>query len=133
MRSNIYTRTLLIVTVMLFSIVTSKGMENPSDLIVGKWTKPFNERSITFSIFSDSRFEVEFAGDEGIDVWGSYVISGTKITFNDEGGEYSSAVAGVYGFVVDETSLRLTEENDPVYGRKLLVEGSWTKSSNIKE
>lgn len=57
---------------------------------------------------SDHKFEVEFVGDAKIDVWGSYVISGTQITFNDEGGAYSSDEAGVYDFVVSDTTLKLT-------------------------
>ena len=129
MKSAIFTRTLLVITAVLFSILTCNGQDDPSDLLVGKWTKLFNERTVTFSISSDHKFQVEFIGDAEIDVWGSYVISGTQITFNDEGGEYSSDEAGLYEFQVNDTSLTYTQVNDPVYGRSLLVEGNWSKVS----
>jgi len=116
-------------TALLFSIVTCYGQDDPSDLLVGKWTKLLNERSVTFTISSDHKYQVEFAGDAEIDVWGSYVISGAQITFNDEGGEYSSGEAGVYEFQLSDTSLTFTKVLDPVYGRSILVEGSWSKAS----
>ena len=94
---------------LLFSTMTCNGKDDPSD----------------------HKFEVEFVGDAEIDVWGSYVISGTQITFNDEGGAYSSDEAGVYEFVVSDTTLKLTIVLDPVYGRSMLVEGSWSKNENV--
>ena len=133
MKSAISTRTLLVITALIFSILTCSGKDDPSDLLVGKWTKPLNERSVTFTISADNKFQVEFAGDDEIDLWGSYVISGTQITFNDEGGEYGSDAAGVYEFQVSDTSLTFTEVNDPVYGRRTLVEGSWSKASEVEK
>ncbi len=127
MKSAIFTRTLFAIIALLFSTMTCNGKDDPSDLVVGKWTKLFNGRTVTFTISSDNKFEVEFVGDAEIDVWGSYVISGTQITFNDEGGAYSSDEAGVYEFVVSDTTLKLTIVLDPVYGRSMLVEGSWSK------
>ena len=128
MKSAISTRTLLVITALLFSILTCHGKDDPSDLLVGKWTKSLNERSVTFTISADNKYQVEFTGDDEIDVWGSYVISGTKITFNDEGGEYSADEAGAYEFKVSDTSLIFITVLDPVYGRNLLVEGSWSKA-----
>ena len=127
MKSAIITRSLLITTAILFSILTCNAQDDSSDLVVGKWTKLFNERSVTFSLSSDNKYQVEFAGDAEVDVWGSYVISGTQITFNDEGGEYSSDAAGVYEFKLSDASLTFTNVNDPVYGRSILIEGSWSK------
>jgi len=98
-----------------------------SDRVVGKWAKYINGRTMTFVLSSDNKYQVEFAGDEETDVWGSYEILGDQITFNDEGGEYSADVAGVYTFEVDDTSLTFTAVNDPVTGRSMLVAGSWTK------
>ena len=92
-----------------------------------------NERSVTFTISSDHKYQVEFAGDAEIDVVGSYEISGTQITFNDEGGEYSSDVAGVYEFKVSDTAISFTEVNDPVYGRSMLVAGSWSKADAVEK
>jgi hypothetical protein len=126
-------RTLLVITASLFTILTCNGQDDPSDLVVGKWTKPSAERSVTFTITSDQKFQVEFAGDDKIDVWGSYVITGTQITFNDEGGEYSSDAKGVYEFKVSDTSITFTEVNDPVYGRSIMVEGSWSKAIEVEK
>ena len=63
MKSAIFTRTLLVTTALLFSILTCNGQDDPSDFLVGKWTKLLNERTITFSISSDHKFQVEFVGD----------------------------------------------------------------------
>ena len=132
MKSAISIRTLLVITALLSSILTCHGKDDPSDLLVGKWTKLFNERTVTFTMTSDNKFQVEFVGDDGLDVWGSYAISGTQITFNDEGGEYSSGEAGVYEFKVSDSSLTLTEVDDPVYGRRTLVEGNWSKAKAVE-
>ena len=70
--------------------------------------KSFNERTITFTIESDHTYTVEFVGDAEVDVKGSYVISGTQITFNDDSGDYSSVEPGVYEFEVSETSVKFT-------------------------
>ncbi len=133
MKPAIYTKTLLVITALLFSILTCNGQDDPSDRVVGKWTKLLNERSVTFTLSSDKKYQVEFAGDAEIDVYGSYVISGTQITFNDEGGDYSSDEAGLYEFKMKDTSLIFTEVNDPVYGRRTLVGGSWSKASDVEK
>ncbi len=132
MKSAISIRTLIGITALLFSILTCYGRDDPSDMLVGIWTKTFSERTVTFTLTSDKKFQVEFVADEEIDVWGSYVISGTQITFNDEGGEYGSDEAGVYKFQVSDTSVKFTQVDDPVFGRSLLMEGSWSRASDVK-
>jgi len=121
-------RTLLAIIALLFSILTCDGKDPSSDPLVGTWTKSFNERAITFTIKSDHTYTVEFVGDTEIDVKGSYVISGSQITFNDDAGDYSSAEPGVYEFEVSETSVKYTKVNDPTQGRSALVEGNWAKA-----
>jgi hypothetical protein len=133
MKSAFILRSLLLTTAFLFSILTCKGQNDPTDQVVGTWTKSFNERSVTFTISADHKYQVEFAGDSEIDVWGSYVIDGMQITLNDEGGEYGSDVAGVYEFKVSETSIIFSVVDDPVYGRSILMEGSWSKGGEDKE
>jgi len=128
MKSTIYTRTLLVATAFLFSVLTCIGQDAPSDQVVGKWTKELNGRTFTFTLTADEKYQVEFAGDEAIDVYGSYVISGKQITFTDEGGDYSSDSSGVYEFKVSDTSITFTNVDDPVGGRSMLVEGTWSKS-----
>jgi len=128
MKSAFILRSLLLTTAFLFSILTCKGQNDQSDQAVGTWTKSFNERSVTFTMSADLKYQVEFAGDSEIDVWGSYEIDGMQITFNDEGGEYGSDVAGVYEFKASETSIIFSVVDDPVYGRSILMDGSWSKA-----
>jgi hypothetical protein len=133
MKSAFMFRTLMLTTAFLFSILTCNGQDGPSDQVVGTWTKTFNERSVSFTISADLKYQVEFAGDSEIDVWGSYAIDGMQITFNDEGGEYGSDVAGVYEFKVSETSLAFSVVDDPVYGRSILMDGSWSKAGEVEK
>ena len=121
-------RTLLVITSFLLSTMTIDAKDPSSDPLVGTWTKSSNERTITFTIKSDHTYTVEFVGDAEIDVKGSYVISGTQVTFNDDAGDYSTSVPGVYEFEVSETSVKFTTVNDPAQGRSMLVEGNWSKA-----
>ena len=130
MKSNIFTRTLLVMAALLFSVLTCYGQNDASDQVVGKWTKELNERTFTFTLTSDKKYQVEFAGDDEIDVYGNYEISGKQITFTDEGGEYSSGSSGVYEFKVSDTSISFTNVDDPMNGRSMLVEGTWSKATD---
>jgi hypothetical protein len=130
MKSTISARALMLLSALFFSIVMCHGQDDPSDPLVGKWTKLVNERSITFTLMSDHKYQVEFAGDDEIDVYGSYVVSGTQITFTDEDGDYAADVPGVYKFQVSGTSLTLTATDDPIDGRSMLVEGTWSKAGD---
>ena len=129
MKSTIYTRVLLLATAIFFSVLTCIGQSGPSDQVVGIWTKELNERTFTFTLTSDNKYQVEFAGDEEIDVWGSYEISGMQITFTDEGGDYSSDSSGVYEFKVSDASITFTNVDDQVDGRSMLVVGTWSKAA----
>jgi hypothetical protein len=130
MKKAILSRTILVATAILFSVVTCYAQNAPSDQVVGNWTKLMNTRTVTFTISPDQKYQVEFAGDEGTDVWGSYTIEGNRITFKDEGGDYSSGETGEYEFKTTDTSLTFKKVNDPVTGRSMLVEGSWTKAGD---
>lgn len=131
MKSSILSRTVLALFAILFSTLTCLGQNDPADQIAGEWIKPSAMGSVTFTITADQKWEVEFTGDDKADVFGSYVISGKQITFTDEGGDYSSDSDGVYEFMVSD-SLRFTKVNDPVDGRRRLVEGSWGKTEAEK-
>jgi hypothetical protein len=130
MKPAIFSRALSAITVLLFSVVTCFGQDNPGDPLMGKWTKSMNGASASFVISSDTEWEVEFTGDDELDVWGSYAIAGNKITFTDEGGQYSSDQPGVYEYKVDDASLIFSIVDDPVNGRSMLVEGTWTKAGD---
>lgn len=132
MKSTTSFRILCLTAALLFSIPPGFGQDQPSDQLVGTWTKSLNDRTVTFTITAKLSYTVEFAGDEGIDVEGSYVVSGSQITFNDEAGEYSADEPGVYEFKVIDSSLAFTKVNDPVYGRSILLEGNWSKADAEK-
>ncbi len=132
-KSAIISRTLLLTTAFLFSILVCNGQDGSSDQVVGTWTKTINERTVTFTISADHKYQVEFAGDSEIDVWGSYEIDGMQITFNDEGGEYGADVAGVYEFKATETSLTFSVVDDPVYGRSILMDDNWSKAGEVEK
>lgn len=128
MKSHKSIRTILMISTLLFSIVTSYGQDDSSDLIVGKWTKVSQQGTVTFTFTSDKKYEVEFTGDGEADVLGSYVISGNQLTVTDEGGDYSSGTSGVYEFKVDDSSLTLTKVDDPVEGRSMIAIGTWSRA-----
>ena len=127
MKTGIFFRSILIASALAFTAFTSYGQEDPAKKLVGTWIKVVDTQKITFIIGADHKTQVEFTGDDVIDVYSSYTISGKQITFNDESGEYAANVPGTYEFEVDESSLTLTVVNDPVQGRSMLVKGTWSK------
>ena len=130
MKPAIISRALFGTALLFFFILMSNGQDDPSDQLVGKWTKQVNGRTASINLLSDHTYQVEFAGDEGVDVTGSWVVSGSQITFKDEGGPYSSGTSGTYEFKLDGTTVTYKKANDPVIGRSTLVEGSWVKLSD---
>ena len=133
MKSTFISRTLLLAAALLFTILSCMAQDNPADKLVGTWKKSSDQGSATLTLSADKKTTVEFTGDDVIDVWGSYKISGTKITLTDEGGDYSSGQSGTYTFEFVEDSLRFTIVNDPVRGRSSLVKGSWAKAADKAE
>ena len=129
MKSSILSKSVLAVIAILLSTLSCLGQDDPSDKVAGTWIKTSDMGSVTFTISADKKYEVEFTGDGTADVTGSYVISGQQITFTDEGGDYRSDASGVYEFMVSD-SLRFTKVNDPVDGRRRLVEGAWGKAAD---
>lgn len=130
MKRVLILRALLAVTALLISITLCFGQEDPSDLMAGTWTKPMGERAIKFTLKADHTYQVDFAGDDGIDVYGRFEISGSQITFNDEGGDYSADVPGSYNFEVDDITLKLSVADDPVNGRSMLMTGNWKRAGD---
>jgi len=128
MKPAIISRSLLGTALLFFFVLMCNGQDDPSAQMVGKWTKSVNGRTASINLLSDHTYQVEFAGDEGVDVTGSWMISGPQITFKDEGGPYSSGTSGTYEFKLDGTTVTYKKVNDPVDGRSVLVEGSWSKA-----
>jgi hypothetical protein len=127
MKTSIFFRTILIAWAMVFTVLACYGQEEATKKLVGTWVKTVDMQKITFTIKEGNKTQVEFTGDDVVDVYSSYKISGKQITFNDEAGEYAADVPGVYEFEVSESSLTLYAVDDPVMGRSMLVEGTWSK------
>jgi len=131
MKQTFFSRVLMATAVLLFSITACYGQDDPYDLVEGTWTKSMGERIMKFTLKADHTYQVDFAGDEGADVTGKFEISGNRITFNDDEGDYSqNAPPGVYEFELSDSSLVLKWIDDPVDGRSMLIEGSWSKAED---
>lgn len=128
MKSATAFRTFFILATLFIFVAGSFGQDDQSELLIGKWSKTSQDRTITFTFTADDKYEVEFTGDGEAEVLGSYVISGTKLTVTDEGGEYSSGTSGVYEFMVSDSTLSLTKVDDPVDGRSMIASGNWSKA-----
>lgn len=128
MKTALLPKAFIVLAALLFSITSCFGQDKPSELVVGKWTKSMNGGSAFFLITAENKYEVEITGDETPDVWGSWVIAENKITFTDEGGEYSSGESGVYEFKAVDKSLTFTIVDDPVEGRSMVLKGAWTRA-----
>ena len=129
MKSSILSKSVLAVIAILLSTLSCLGQDDPSDKVAGTWIKTSDMGSVTFTFSADKKYEVEFTGDGTADVTGSYVISGQQITFTDTGGDYRSDSDGVYEFTVSD-SLTFTKVDDPVDGRRRLMEGTWSKATD---
>lgn len=130
MKADPIKRILLPTGALLFAILTCFGQDDLSGQMVGTWTKSLGQGPATFTMTADQKYQVYFTGGEEADVWGSYKISGKQITFTDEGGQYGSDSSGTYEFEVGDTKLSFTNVDDPVNGRSMLVEGTWSKAGN---
>ena len=128
MKSRNFARTIMIAAALIFSVITSYAQDDSAGKLTGTWIKVFDMQKITITIKQDGKSEVEFTGDSIIDVYSSYKIEGKQITFNDEAGDYAADVPGVYAFEVSDSSLTFTAVDDPVYGRSILVEGTWSRA-----
>lgn len=127
MKTTGFFKGLLLVT-FFFSAISGIGQDPPADQLTSTWTKDFNGRAITVTLTPDHKFQTDFAGDQELDVWGSYVVSDNRITFTDEGGPYSSNSSGEYEFKVNDSSLTLTVKNDALEGRRMLMQGTWNRA-----
>ena len=133
MKGTFFTKTLLLAAALLISSLGCMAQNDPADQLVGTWKKTFDQGSATLTFTADKKTEVEFTGDDVIDVWGSYKIDGTKITLTDEGGDYSSGQSGAYTFTLSEDSLTFTVDDDPVFGRSTLVQGTWGRTADTEK
>ena len=110
---------------LVATFILSLSCETDEDRLAGTWTRVYDGRDCTLTITADHNWQAEFIDDGGIDVWGTYTLSGSQITILDTGGEYRSDSPGVYIFGVSESSLVITVVSDPEAGRSTVIEGVW--------
>jgi hypothetical protein len=130
MKPAIISKTFLGTAILFFFVLMCNGQDDPSGQLVGKWTKSMNGRTASINLISDHTFQAEFAGDEAVDVTGSWVISGSQITFKDEGGVSSSDTSGTYEFKLDGATVTFKKVDDPLMNRSILLEGNWSKAED---
>lgn len=129
MKTTIFSRALLVATALFISAGICFGQDDPPEQMVGTWIKVIDMQTLTLTLSSDKKSQVEFTGDDVIDVYGRYELYETQITFTDEGGDYAADVQGVYDFKLGDNTLTFTKVEDPVDGRSMLLEGTWSKSA----
>lgn len=130
MKPAIISRTLLGTALLFFFVLMSNGQDDPSGQLAGKWTKQVNGRTASIDLLSDHTYQVDFAGDEGVDVTGSWAVSGSQITFKDEGGAYTTGTSGTYEFKLNGKTVTFKKVDDPSSNRSIVIEGSWSKISD---
>lgn len=100
--------------------------------IAGKWTRDFAGRPATLTFTADGKFAVEFFGDDQLEVWGRYEISGTQLTVTDEGGPRACTDnPGVYEVTIGAQSRTLKEVSDLCQGRLDGLQGEWTRVTRV--
>ena len=106
--------------------------------LIGTWTAPEGSgRVATLTFLRGGLFEVEFRGDDGIEVSGRYQVVNNELIMTDEGGvaaclapEYLPAR---YAFTIRSGELTLDALNDDCDGRVTMLERraavkrTWTK------
>jgi hypothetical protein len=119
------------------SAVHAQARQDGSALI-GTWTAPeASGRVATLTFLSGGLFEVEFRGDDGIEVSGRYEVVNNELTITDEDGlaaclapEYRP---GRYSFRIRNEELTLDAVKDDCEGRVTILQRSaavkrtWTK------
>lgn len=128
MKSIVNSKALVLLATFMFCTMSSYGQDDPSAKLVGTWTKSSQGSTYTIVMTADHKYEVDFIGDSGAEVIGSFKVTGKQVTFTDEGGDYGSGTSGSYEFKLGENSITFTEVDDAVDGRRVLVEGEWAKA-----
>jgi hypothetical protein len=106
--------------------------------LIGTWTAPeISGRVATLKFLSGGLFEVEFRGDEGIEVAGRFEVVNNELTITDEGGVAACLAPeyrpGRYLFTIRNEELTLDAVKDDCDGRVTILERraavkrTWTK------
>jgi CubicO group peptidase (beta-lactamase class C family) len=106
-----------------------RSIKYPRNSIYGVWEKANDNRNNIRTFFPNHKVQTNIYGDEEIDVWGFFTITGNEIQFTDIGGAACSN-KGNYYYEIRNDTLRFTEISDECQGREIGLSGSWIRSSN---
>src|SRR6266702_1711943 len=106
--------------------------------LLGTWTAPeLSGRLVTLKFLKGGIFEVEFRGDDGVEVAGRYEVVDNELRMTDEGGVAACLATeyepGRYLFIIRNGELRLDAIKDGCDGRATILERraavkrTWTK------
>jgi len=106
--------------------------------LIGTWTAPEGSgRVATLTFLRGGLFEVEFRGDDGIEVSGRYQVVNNELIMTDEGGVAACLAPGYlparYAFRIRTGELTLDALKDDCDGRVTMLERraavnrTWTK------
>ena len=110
----------------LFCGILNARESNTSNELQGKWVKMGHSGPVVLVFKSNGTVEVDFGGDQNIDVVTNYETSGNTITFNDKEGAMCPD-PGVYKFEKNNYYLSFDLKEDMCNGRIKMTMGYWTK------
>jgi hypothetical protein len=118
-----------IVCALTCGAVTVVAMQDRRDdsRLTGVWTSSETSgRPATLTFLPGGFYEVEFRGDEALDVAGRYRIAGGRLAFIDETGTAACTEPefgeGTYAFTIRNSELTLDAVKDRCDGRVVVLE-----------
>jgi hypothetical protein len=115
-------------TVICVALAIVRGQAAQADsALVGSWiATALSGRAATLTFRAGGFFEIEFQGDETIDVFGRYQVAGNELRFVDENGVAACAEpefgAGRYSFRIRGDELELDAIQDRCDGRAAILQ-----------
>jgi hypothetical protein len=85
--------------------------------------------TVTMTFDADSGYTVDAQATAGVDVTGTYSLTGSRIVYTDSSGPQAcnAATTGTYDYVISGTTLTFTLVSDPCNGRILAMSKTWTR------
>ena len=138
-RAGLLLSTAAVISFVNVALTPIRGQVRPDDpALVGSWTAVApSGRTATLTFRAGGFFEIEFQGDETIDVFGRYEVAGNELRFVDENGVAACPErefgTGRYSFRVRGGELELDLVQDRCDGRasilqrRVALRRAWTR------
>ena len=113
-----------ILSAITLIILVFVGCSEPGADLIGTWVKGAD----TVRIIAGGEFEVDIDSNGSLEVWGTYDITKTMITFVDDLSSPSAcagSVPGEYSYTVTNTQCTLGLINDSCSGRAGMIPGTY--------